>query len=59
MYLYKEDLALNNLKWLMCHKTKPLFIRIVISVSFSLVKAFLKLFFDLLWCVVEFLLMLS
>ena len=23
MYMYKEDLALNNLKWLICHKTQP------------------------------------
>ena len=23
IYLYKEDLALNNLQWLICHKTKP------------------------------------
>ena len=23
MYMYKPDLALNNLKWLICHKTKP------------------------------------
>ena len=22
-YLYKEDLALNNLQWLICHKTQP------------------------------------
>ena len=21
--MYKEDLAINNLKWLICHKTKP------------------------------------
>ena len=21
--IYKEDLALNNLQWLICHKTKP------------------------------------
>ena len=21
--MYKEDLALNNLQWLTCHKTKP------------------------------------
>ena len=21
--MYKEDLALNNLQWLVCHKTKP------------------------------------
>ena len=23
IYMYKEDLALNNLWWLICHKTKP------------------------------------
>ena len=23
MYMYKEDLTLNNLKWLISHKTKP------------------------------------
>ena len=23
IYLYKEDLALNDLQWLICHKTKP------------------------------------
>ena len=23
VYLYKMDLALNNLQWLICHKTKP------------------------------------
>ena len=22
-YMYKKDLALNNLHWLICHKTKP------------------------------------
>ena len=22
--MYNEDLALNNLQWLICHKTKPL-----------------------------------
>ena len=22
IYIYKEDLALNNLHWLICHKTK-------------------------------------
>ena len=21
--MYKKDLALNNLQWLICHKTKP------------------------------------
>ena len=21
--MYKDDLALNNLQWLMCHKTQP------------------------------------
>ena len=23
VYMYNTDLALNNLKWLICHKTKP------------------------------------
>ena len=23
MYMNKNDLALNNLQWLICHKTKP------------------------------------
>ena len=23
MYMYKEDFALNNLQWLICHKAKP------------------------------------
>ena len=23
MYMYKQYLALNNLQWLICHKTKP------------------------------------
>ena len=23
IYMYKEDLALNNLQWLMCHKSQP------------------------------------
>ena len=23
IYMYKEDLALNNLQWFICHKTKP------------------------------------
>ena len=23
IYIYKEDLVLNNLQWLICHKTKP------------------------------------
>ena len=23
MYMYKEELALNNLEWLICHKTQP------------------------------------
>ena len=23
MYMYKEDLALNNLQWLICHKAQP------------------------------------
>ena len=24
MYMYKQDLALNNLQMLMCHKTQPI-----------------------------------
>ena len=23
VYMYKEDLAINNLQWLICHKTQP------------------------------------
>ena len=23
IYMYKKDLALNDLQWLICHKTKP------------------------------------
>ena len=23
IYMYKKDLVLNNLQWLICHKTKP------------------------------------
>ena len=23
LYMYKEDSALNNLQWLICHKTQP------------------------------------
>ena len=23
MYMYKKDLALNNLQWLICHQTQP------------------------------------
>ena len=31
--MYKEDLALNNLQWLICHKTKLLDEWFVISLS--------------------------
>ena len=24
-YMYKEDLAFNNLQWLICHKIKPIY----------------------------------
>ena len=27
--MYKEDLALNNLQWLICHKTKPNHIHLI------------------------------
>ena len=36
--MYKEDLALNNLQWLICHKNKPNqipFMKIVIVISFA------------------------
>ena len=23
MYMFKQDLVLNDLQWLICHKTKP------------------------------------
>ena len=23
LYMYKQDLELNNLQWLICHKTQP------------------------------------
>ena len=29
--MYKEDLALNNLQWLICHKTKPNPIDVIVS----------------------------
>ena len=31
--MYKPDLALNNLQWLMCHKTKPIFHRVLLQIS--------------------------
>ena len=32
--MYKEDLALNNQQWLICHKTKPIFfIPMIISIK--------------------------
>ena len=27
IYMYKKDLALNNLQWLICHKTQPIQIK--------------------------------
>ena len=33
--MYEEDLALNNLQWLMCHKTKPNFHFFCALTSFS------------------------
>ena len=29
IYMYKEDLALNNQQWLICHKTQPNQIRYI------------------------------
>ena len=31
IYMYKLDLALNNLEWLICHKTKPNQTKIVLG----------------------------
>ena len=42
MYMYKKDLALNNLQWLIRHKSKPnqtkSYIYIYIYIGFSLVR---------------------
>ena len=35
--MYKPDLALNNLQWLICHKTKPHLYTIKISQSFNII----------------------
>ena len=36
-YMYKQDLALNNIQGLICHKTKPTkhhsFVQVIISIS--------------------------
>ena len=41
VYMYKEDLALNNLQWLICHKTKlnQMFFSIVYKVSVNIFTA--------------------
>ena len=31
--MYKKDLTLNNLQWLICHKTKPNQTKVVIPIS--------------------------
>ena len=33
IYMYKEDLALNNLQWLICHKTQPNQISKLVSIN--------------------------
>ena len=33
--MYKQDLALKNLQWLTCHKTKPIKIKQLLQRSFS------------------------
>ena len=35
MYMYKEDLALNNLQWLICHKTKPNQLKVLLKKNHS------------------------
>ena len=41
--MYKEELALNNLQWLICHKTKPN------QSQFSLVISTIKGFYLLIY----------
>ena len=38
IYVYKEDMALNNLQWLVCLKTKPNLshLKIVLPTNYSL-----------------------
>ena len=43
MYMYKRDVALNNLQWLICHKTKPnhlvlFFLAVFYSIECNLVQ---------------------
>ena len=52
-YMYKQDYALNNLRWLICHKTKPnsgLLIVLVLDrvTSIGQIDLFLKLVLGIL-----------
>ena len=33
-YMYEKDLALNNLQWSICHKTKPNWLQVIVPVRF-------------------------
>ena len=48
MYMYKKDLALNNLQWLICHKTKPNPTK-AIQWLFHQLKLFVNSSFDVVW----------
>ena len=44
VYIYKEKLALNNLQWLICYKTKPTQTHPIPSVSFPICIAVIFMF---------------
>ena len=45
IYMYKQDLVLNNLQWLICHKTKPNQItNIIIIIIIIIIILFLRFF---------------
>ena len=36
IYMYKEELASNNIQWLICHKTKPYISNIYVKTGFGI-----------------------
>ena len=44
IYIFKHNLELNDLQWLICHKTNQPTIKIGITISFLLVLAFITHF---------------
>ena len=48
--MYKEDLALNNLQWLICHKTQPnLNKKVLIFLIYRITKLQYDLFNIVIW----------